>query len=129
MTLHFPSYGTIISYLEQYPMKREDLFPSLNKKKIFETVASSFADQGKNEMRIQTGLTRTLTDLNVTLKLSDMDLMCVHLCLIEALKACANDNNTKIEIKNRINFSSEPWTIKNGRFKKSVGSGNAHLAS
>lgn len=96
MTLHFPSQGAIISYLEQHPLTSD---PYLKEKKIIETVAQFFADQDKAPMGVDMGVMLTMMDLNEKLGLPQMGLMAINLNLTAALKDCANGKKIEVEKK------------------------------
>ncbi|KAG8171508.1 hypothetical protein JTE90_007397 [Oedothorax gibbosus] len=65
-TLHFPSKGEIVSYLEQHPLTND---PYLTEKKIIEAVADFFADKDKAPMGVDMGVMLKLADLNEKLQL------------------------------------------------------------
>jgi len=102
MTLHFPSQGAIVSYLEQHPLTSKETNPYLSEQKIIETVAKFFADQDKADMGVDMGVMLTMMDLNEKLGLPQMSLMAINLNLTAALKDCANGK--KIELEKKTNL-------------------------
>lgn len=102
MTLHFPSQGAIVSYLEQHPLTSKETNPYLSEKKIIEAVAKFFADQDKADMGVDMGVMLTMYDLNEKLKLPEMALMTINLNLTAALKDCANGKKIDLEKKTNL---------------------------
>ncbi|KAG8194647.1 hypothetical protein JTE90_003120 [Oedothorax gibbosus] len=85
-TLHFPSKGEIVSYLEQHPLTNDRY---LTEKKIIEAVADFFADKDKTLMGVDMGVMLKLADLNEKLQLPQVALITININLTAALKDCA----------------------------------------